>query len=707
MTIGAALALVSAGLAGLLALAMLFHDRRTLAPWFFLAGMGLFCFERLFAGISGFAASPAELRDWETWRILGLSLVPGTWVLFTMTYARGDSRQALSRSAWYVVGLFVVPLATALWSRLDLVRVASFEPESAPSMVLLLTPPARLIHLLVLLGSVLVLMNLERVFRAAVGTMRWRIKFMVLGLGVLFAVLAYVTSQALLFGELNPDLQVLFSGAVLAASLLVTRSLFRSGHFEVSVYPSQLVLHNSLTVLLAGVYLVIVGLLAKASVILGDTGSFPLRAFLVLVGLVTLSVLLLSDRMRLQTRRFVSRNFQRPLYDYRTVWRTFAESTARCLDEKQLCSTVVKLTSDIFQALSVSIWLVDERRESLQCAGSSFLRPDDVRLQAEDSTELLRAFENRSDPVDIDSSREFWASALRRAHPDEFRKGGNRLAVPLKAGGELLGIIALGDRVGGAPFSFQETDLLKAISDQVASSLLNIKLAQKLSQAKQLEAFQAMSAFFVHDLKNTASTLSLMLRNLPVHYADPQFREDALRGIASTVSHINDLVSRLTVLRHELTVQAVDCDLNGLLQESLKVHEQTTGPQLKRDLQPLPALKIDPGQMQKVFTNLLLNAKEAVGPAGQVNVQTRQSNGWAVVSVSDDGCGMTREFIDSRLFRPFQTTKKRGIGIGMFHCKMIVEAHRGRIEVQSEPGKGTTFRVLLPLAPAPARVAAA
>ena len=150
-------------------------------------------------------------------------------------------------------------------------------------------------------------------------------------------------------------------------------------------------------------------------------------------------------------------------------------------------------------------------------------------MESADAAEVIAALSAHPDPIDIDSSKEFWAASLRRVHPDEFReRGGNRVCVPMMAGGELLGILTLGDRVGGVPFSVQDFDLLKSVADQAAASLLNIQLSQRLSQAKQLEAFQAMSAFFVHDLKNTASTLSLMLENLPVHYHDPQFREDAL-----------------------------------------------------------------------------------------------------------------------------------------------------------------------------------
>jgi putative PEP-CTERM system histidine kinase len=223
-------------------------------------------------------------------------------------------------------------------------------------------------------------------------------------------------------------------------------------------------------------------------------------------------------------------------------------------------------------------------------------------------------------------------------------------------------------------------------------------LSQKLSQARQLEAFQAMSAFFVHDLKNTASTLSLMLQNLPVHFNDPKFREDALRGISTTVSHINELISRLAVLRQETAVRPVESDLNELVSKALNCFAQTPGVELVKELRPVPRVRVDPTQIENVVTNLVLNAQDAVGAAGKIRVETSQLNGWAVLAVVDNGCGMSPEFVQRSLFRPFQTTKKKGIGIGMFQCKMIVGTHQGRIEVDSELGKGTSFRVLLPIA---------
>jgi putative PEP-CTERM system histidine kinase len=287
---------------------------------------------------------------------------------------------------------------------------------------------------------------------------------------------------------------------------------------------------------------------------------------------------------------------------------------------------------------------------------------------------------------------------LRRITPVQFPEtGGSRVCVPLMGGGNLLGVITLGDRVGGVFFSMQDFDLLRCVGDQIAAGLLNVQLSQKLLQAKELEAFQTMSAFFVHDLKNTASTLNLMLQNLPIHFDTPDFRQDALRGMAKTCEHINDLISRLSLLRHDLQIKPIESDLNDVVSRVLADWNGVTGMMVIKNLRPCPSVLLDKEQITKVVTNLVINASEAISKSGEIRIETSQNNGWAVLLVADNGCGMTPEFMNRALFRPFQTTKKKGLGIGMFQSKMIVEAHGGRIEVESEESKGTSFRVLLPI----------
>ena len=698
MNIADILAFAGALFSGALALIVGWRERGSVAHRSFAAGMAVLAVESIFNGLSLNTTSVEEMVYWQNWGLVSLSFLPGIWLLFSLTYGRGNYREFLNRWRFFLALAFLLPVGLVVLFQRKL--IISVHQNIAGHWIFALGIPGIVLNLLFLLGAVLVLINLERTFRASVGTMRWRMKFMVLGLGVLFVVRSCISSQVLLFHALDLSWQTVNSGALLVACLLILRSLFRAGHFDMDVYPSHSVLQGSFTALLAGIYLFIIGVFAKVVTFGGGDAAFTLKAFVMLVGLVLLTILLLSDRVRLRTSRFISRHFQRPLYDYRTVWRKFTEGTASCVSQKELCEAAVKLTTDVFQVLSVTIWLVDGKKEHLVFAASTSLseaKADALNPKKHDAAGVITALQQHPQPIDIDSSKEKWAATLRLCHPDEFRKDGNRVCVPMVVDGEILGLMILGDRVGGVAFSWQDYDLLKCVGDQIAASLLNARLSQKLLQAKELEAFQTMSAFFVHDLKNAATTLNLMLQNLPVHFDDPAFREDALRSTSKTVAHINRLISRLSLLRHELNSKPVGSDLNALVAKSLADWEKAPGVGLIKDLQPLPQILLDQEQFLKVITNLVLNAREAVSQDGQIQIGTKQSNGWAVLSVSDNGCGMSPEFLNRSLFRPFQTTKKNGLGIGMFQSKMIVEAHKGKIEVESEPGRGTTFRILLPL----------
>jgi putative PEP-CTERM system histidine kinase len=697
MSSSAILAFVAALFGGAMALAVAWQARRSMAHWSFAGGMLVLASESGFACLGLDTASQSVIQ-WETYRLMAASLLPGIWLLFSLSYARGNSAEFLRSWRFVIVAAFIVPIGLVCWFGEGLMAAQQVGPDQQWALVLM--PPGLLLNLILLLTSVLVLMNLERTFRASVGTMRWRIKFMVVGLGVLFLVRAYSSSQALLFHQVDRGLEGVDAGALLVACPLIMRSLLRSGHFDVNVYPSHKVIHNSLILILAGAYLLAVGVLANIVKFVGTSTSFTLEAFILLMALVLLTILLLSDRVRLYTKRFVSRNFERPMYDYRTVWRRFTECTASRMDQLELCRATVKLVAEIFQVLSVTIWLVDEKKANLIFASSTSLsdvKGAELSPSGAEASEILSALQNQSDPVDIDASRENWAAALRRSHPDDFHAGSSRICVPMMMGGELLGVMTLGDRVGGIAFIHQDLDLLKCVGDQAAASLRNLQLSGKLLQVKEMEAFQAMSAFFVHDLKNTASSLGLMLKNLPIHFNDPAFREDALRGVSKTVSHINNLISRLSLLRHGLEIRRAEADLNEVVGKALAIQKGAIEIEIIKDFQTLPKISLDPEQILKVLTNLILNATEAVSKQGQLRITTSQTPGWAVLAVSDNGCGMTPEFLNRALFRPFQTTKKAGLGIGMFQSKMIIEAHGGRIEVDSKIGQGSTFRIFLPL----------
>lgn len=698
MTLSSTVPLLAAAVAALLAVAAVAGRTRSPGRWIFAAAMAVLAVETFLSRRSATAPTPGGAARWQEWRLLAFALLPGLWSLFSLCYSRGNHAEFLRRWGGWVAFSLIGPLVLAFVFHDDL--VIELPPGPAATVYVVgLGWAGKALHVFAMLAWVFVLLNLERTFRTAVGTMRWRIKFAIVGFAVLFGTRLYTSSQAFLYSAVPRTHSVIVACAILLACLLVVASVARARAFEVEVYPSHAILYNSLTIVLAGLYLLGVGVLAKLVEAWGGDGNFPVAAALMLAALVGLGLLALSDRLRMRLRRFVSRHFQRPLHDYRRLWSGFSERTATCVNQPEYCQAVARLVSETFESLSVSVWLVDDARSGLAWGASTVLsaeRAAALLARPEATRPVVEALRDETRPVALDTGTEVWREALRQLQPDQFGKGGGRLAMPLRAHGEFLGVITLGDRVSGVPFDGQDLDLLRCLADQTAAGLLNLRLTRRRLESKQLEAFQAMSTFFVHDLKNAASTLALTLENLRVHFDNPAFRQDALGAIGRATDRINGLIQRLAALRQGLELTAHRTDLNAVVQAALQ--SLGTGfPKVELALADLPPARLDARQMQQVIANFLLNARDAIGEQGHIAVRTARQNGWAVLSVTDDGCGMTPEFLRQQLFRPFQTTKSRGLGIGLFQAKVIVEAHRGRIEVDSAPGRGTTVRVLVPL----------
>src|SRR2546426_6469554 len=619
----AILAFIDAFLCFGLAVAVLRLRPLSWSQWSFIGGMLALGAESALDALSVRAGSPEEIVHWQGLRLLAAAFFPGFWLIFSLCYSRGNYREFLRRWRVAWISAFVIPVGIALaFGDQAISSVVRLSPGSV--WALIMGWPGKALNLAGLLGAVLVLMNLERTFRVSVGTLRWRIKYLMLGLAVLFGTKIYVTSQALLYSAIQLPVVTASVVAAFVACSLIALSLFRSRLSDVDIYPSHAVLRHSITALLAGSYLLLVGVLAKAVALFGGNASLPIEALLVMIGLVGTTILVLSDRLRQRTRRFVSRHFRRPLYDYRKVWLTFTGRTTSLMDETDFCRAVAKLVAENFEVLSATVWFVDQDKDKLAFAASTALSETDASDLAnslDNIHEIIQAMRAHPHPVDIDLARETWAETLKRCNPEYFHKGGGRVCVPLVSGGEVIGLITLGDRVSGASFSLEDLDLLKCIGDQVAASLRNIKLSQRLVQSKEMEAFQTMSAFFVHDLKNTASTLSLMLQNMSRPFHDPAFQADAARGLSKSVTHLNNLINELTLLRQGLEIRPLDSDLNQVVAAALVGLDATSEFRMVQNLSPLPRIPLDPAQMQKVVTNLVINAKEAATTDGEIRLE--------------------------------------------------------------------------------------
>lgn len=698
MNISVLLSYAAAAVTAGLAIYVVSRDTKNFMPRVFAAGMALLTLEAFLSAMALQAERAEGFLLWYRAKTIVASLLPGCWLLFSLSYGRAHYREILTRWVLVVIAVWVIPttLAVFLWGNWH----AGLPVMEQPSQWDLTLGWAGYVwSLAIIAGAILIVMNLEQTLRHSTGRKRWQIKFMIIGVGALFGVRIYNNSLAILFNQVGTDNIALNAGVLLAADALIAVSALRDREMKVDIYLSHTFLYNSMTIILVGAYFIGVGLLAWLAQIWIGSQSLPLTAFLLFVAIMGLGAFMLSGSIRLKRKTLVRRLFERPLYDYRQIWSQFTEATSTLSSMKDLGTAVVDMVSETLECLSVSLWVADENRDALVFVASTALseaQTREMKMTGQDGAELMLALWDREVPVDFGDSNEEWVIDFKESHKPALEEARIRYAVALRAANRMIGVLTLSGRSKDSPLTSQDNELLKTIADQTASSLLRLRLTDELNKAKALEALQMMSAFFMHDLKNLGSKLSLVTQNLPVHFDNPDFRQDAIRSVTQSVEKINTMCSRLSLLSERSKIVPRECSLDQIVTESVKGLDGVFKVPVHCALGKVTDLYIDAEQIQKVVGNLLLNASEAVEEGGKITVSTAMKDGWAQLTVSDTGCGMSGEFVATRLFKAFQTTKPKGMGIGLFHCKTIVEAHGGRIEVESEEGKGSTFRVFLP-----------
>jgi putative PEP-CTERM system histidine kinase len=260
-------------------------------------------------------------------------------------------------------------------------------------------------------------------------------------------------------------------------------------------------------------------------------------------------------------------------------------------------------------------------------------------------------------------------------------------------------LVVLGFVVLAAPrtpfeVDWEVRDLLKTASRQAASYLGEIRATEALLEARKFDAFNRMSAFVVHDLKNLVAQLSLMLRNAQRHRDNPRFQSDMLATVEHVVGRMNALMLQLRT-GAEPAESPAQLDVEALVR---RVCATKADPKVTIEFQSLGGAVTlgHADRLEHVIGHLLQNAIDASHPRGRISVRVEPDERFVNVIVSDEGVGMTAEFIRERLFRPFQTTKSTGMGIGVYESAQYVERLGGEIQIDSAPGAGTRVRARLP-----------
>lgn len=230
------------------------------------------------------------------------------------------------------------------------------------------------------------------------------------------------------------------------------------------------------------------------------------------------------------------------------------------------------------------------------------------------------------------------------------------------------------------------------------------RLLEQLGEKQEMAAFGHVASLVAHDLRNLSNTLSLTMRNFRGHLDDPAFRQDAVRALEDVAGKMKYLIEKLSGVPPRITLhrqptalgELVDSALDLLVRAGRRAEVEATE---VRGLEGVLHVEVDIAEMQRVFFNLLLNAYEAIETRGHVSVigQRGPGKGQICLVIEDTGPGIPQDYLERSLFRPFRTTKARGLGLGLYHAKVIVEAHGGSIQVTNRgDGEGTRVTITLP-----------
>ncbi len=588
---------------------------------------------------------------------------------------------------------FVYILAVALSLALRLVWLPDEEDLALAPGYLSLGIGGFVSALYLLLTSTLVLVNLENTLRRADDHVRWELKFVILGVYVSFAALIYVASRMLLHSPVACRLPVdslkVYPVVFAVACLLILSSWHRVLSGGVAVV-SQKVVYGSITMLGVGLYLIATSLTARWVGTLLSSGV-EVEAVMFLLSAMTLALIILSTRVRHRLRYWVRRNFFSGQYDYRESWLEATERIRSKDSPESLAESLAEIILKNLDALDVTVWL--------RSADASQLHLTTVRgcnggLLPRDLQGVLPELESLKEPTPLALAPAKLKELIGSSVLSLTRAA---LLVPLRSGEETLGLVTIGQDQSGRVFEYEAREFLRVLSAHAASELHNAELIPSQVEAKEAEAFRSFATFLLHDLKNFASTLSLIAANAVRHSGNPEFQRDAFHSVMETAEKMRRLCNSLGTFTGALATQRSTQDLNQIVRESVDSFDRALSARIQLDLGEVPQLLLDSAEVSRVIQNLVLNSAEATSLDGKITVQTECKDGRVELSVADDGQGISKEFLEHNLFHPFKTTKSSGLGIGLFQSKKILESHGGTIRVQSEVGKGTIVTVTFPV----------
>ncbi len=605
------------------------------------------------------------------------------WFAFLLLLFRERIDGKLPQGMDWLAPAAIFLLAFGLFARSLSVQGATF-----------LGDPARLVLFSSMALPVFILVLVEQLFRNVTEDSQWNIKPLCLGLAGAALFDVYLYSQGVLFSRLDGD-ALSIRGAVhtLMVPLLVLASTRRNNWIS-KIQISRKAAFHSATLLIAGIYLIFVSGVGYYVRFFGGEWGRALQLGMFFFALLLLIALALSGSVRAKLKVFLGKHFFRYRYDYREEWLRFTQTLSGQHSPQEMGQQVVRGLADLLESPGGALWM-RYRGEKTFNQTARWNQPETVAREDANSPmcqfligsgwvinlEEYRSFARRYGTLTLPA----WLQELEQAW----------LIVPLTVSEDLIGFVVLARARTRVEVNWEVNDLLKTAGRQAASFLAQMQATEALLEVRKFDAFNRMSAFVVHDLKNIVTQLALMMKNAQRHSQNPEFQRDMLLTVENSLDRMRQLMLQL---REGATPPgtAVGVDLCQIA-DRMRDLAEARGRELTVDIHDRVATRGHEERLERIIGHVIQNAFDATPSGGRVSMRLDRFAGQARIEVTDSGLGMTQEFIRDRLFKPFQTTKQAGMGIGAYESFQYVQELGGKIEVDSTVNLGTTVTILLPL----------
>jgi len=463
--------------------------------------------------------------------------------------------------------------------------------------------------------------------------------------------------------------------------------------------PSRAVAFQSFSLVVIGGYLLGMMVVTQSlSLLGGEVGRLLQIGFLVLASIAAV-VWLPSPRMRGWIRVTVTKHLFQHRYDYREEWLRFTQTIGHAASRSEsFHERAVKALADITESPGGLLLSPNEEAELELVARWQW--PAIQHSSPAGSYQLAAMFEERNFVLDLDEVRagvdRIGENAL---VPDWLRHAEDAWAVvPLLHFDRLVGAVVLARPKAQRSLDWEDFDLLRVVGQQLASYLAEQSGQEALMEATRFDEFNRRIAFVMHDIKNLASQLALLVRNTEKHADNPEFRADMLVTLRNSADKLNALLARLGRYGSGQVSTRDLIDLAGVAERVATRFDGIHDVIITRSETSI--VYADTEGVEQALIHLIQNAVDASEADSPVFMQVSSDGLSGQIEIVDSGAGMSPAFVSNGLFKPFVSSKNGGFGIGAYESREIIRAMGGRLNVESQEGIGSRFVISLTVAAA-------